>query len=51
MTMREVIEFISRYASVSRAPVRTHTTVTSVVRRDDGYAVRPTARKFSAAVS
>jgi putative flavoprotein involved in K+ transport len=39
MTMREVIEFISRYASESRAPVRTHTTVTSVVRTDDGYAV------------
>ena len=39
MTMREVIDFISRYASLSRAPVRTHTTVTSVVRRDDGYAV------------
>ena len=39
MTMREVIEFISRYASESRAPVRTHTTVTSVVRQDEGYVV------------
>jgi putative flavoprotein involved in K+ transport len=39
MTMREVIEFISRYASESRAPVRTHTTVTSVVRQDEGYLV------------
>ena len=39
MTMREVIEFISSFASRSRAPVRTHTAVTSLVRRDDGYAV------------
>jgi putative flavoprotein involved in K+ transport len=39
MTMSEVIDFISRYASRSRAPVRTHTTVTSVMRRPDGYAV------------
>ena len=37
MTMREVIEFISRYAAVSRAPVRTDTTVTSLQRTDDGY--------------
>ena len=39
MTMREVIEFISRFASVSRAPVRTNTNVTSVTRTDDGYLV------------
>ena len=39
MTMTEVIEFISRYADLSRAPVRTHTTVTSLRRSDDGYHV------------
>jgi putative flavoprotein involved in K+ transport len=39
MTMSEVIEFISRYADLSRAPVRTHTTVTSLRRSDDGYHV------------
>lgn len=40
MTMPEVIAFISRYATVSRAPVRTQTTVTSVKAIDgglDGY--------------
>ena len=42
MTMREVIEFISRFASVSRAPVRTNTNVTSVTRTDDGYHVATT---------
>jgi putative flavoprotein involved in K+ transport len=35
MSMPEVIAFISRYADVSKAPVRTHTSVTSV-RRVDG---------------
>src|SRR5947207_13445076 len=39
MTMGEVIEFISRYAAVSRAPVRPNTTVTAVHRTDDGYYV------------
>jgi putative flavoprotein involved in K+ transport len=39
MTMSEVIEFISRFASVSRAPVRTNTNVTSVTRTDAGYHV------------
>jgi putative flavoprotein involved in K+ transport len=39
MTMREVIEFVSRYAVVSDAPVRTHTTVTSVRQTDEGYHV------------
>ena len=39
MTMREVVEFISRYAVVAAAPVRTHTTVTSVRRTDVGYTV------------
>jgi putative flavoprotein involved in K+ transport len=39
MTMREVIDFISRFAVLSAAPVRTHTTVTSVSRIDTGYRV------------
>src|SRR5262245_18746673 len=38
-TMPETIEFIARYARAIAAPVRTHTTVTSVRRRDDGYEV------------
>ncbi|HEY0537035.1 MAG TPA: NAD(P)-binding domain-containing protein [Actinoallomurus sp.] len=39
MTMGEVIEFIERFATVSRAPVRTGTNVTSVRGTDDGYRV------------
>ena len=39
MTMAEVIEFVSRFATVAAAPVRAHTTVTSVRRTDDGYHV------------
>ena len=39
MTMGEVIEFISLYAMSSGAPVRTHTTVTSVRPADVGYQV------------
>jgi putative flavoprotein involved in K+ transport len=39
MTMAEVVAFVSRYADVARAPVRTHTTVTSVTREGDGYRV------------
>jgi putative flavoprotein involved in K+ transport len=42
MTMPEVIEFISRFAVVGAAPVRTHTTVTSVRRIDEGYHVATT---------
>jgi len=38
-TMLETIDFIERYAAVISAPVRTHTTVTSVRRSDDGYEV------------
>ena len=38
-TMPETIDFIDRYARVISAPVRTHTKVTSVRRRDDGYEV------------
>jgi putative flavoprotein involved in K+ transport len=37
MTVREVTEFIERFAKVSRAPVRAGTNVTSVRRADDGY--------------
>ncbi len=39
MSVGEVVEFISRFATVSRAPVRTNTSVTSVTRTDDGYHV------------
>jgi putative flavoprotein involved in K+ transport len=39
MTMGEVIQFISRFAVVAAAPVRTHTTVTSVRQTGDGYHV------------
>jgi putative flavoprotein involved in K+ transport len=39
MTMGEVVEFIERFATVSQAPVRTGTDVTSVSRTDDGYRV------------
>jgi putative flavoprotein involved in K+ transport len=39
MTMAEVIEFISRFAVVAAAPVRTNSTVTSVRRTDEGYHV------------
>jgi putative flavoprotein involved in K+ transport len=37
MSVGEVIHFISRYAEVSRTPVRTHTTVTSVRQTDSKY--------------
>ncbi len=39
MSMRDVIGFVSRYAVVTNAPVRTRTMVTSVRRTDDGYHV------------
>jgi putative flavoprotein involved in K+ transport len=39
MTMGEVIDFIERFATVARAPIRTDTNVTSVRRVDDGYHV------------
>ncbi|MCH9020684.1 MAG: NAD(P)-binding domain-containing protein [Proteobacteria bacterium] len=38
-TMPEVIAFIDQYAKVISAPVRVHTTVTSVSRSDAGYLV------------
>ena len=37
MTAAEVVSFLSRYRDISGAPVRTHTTVTSVTRHDEGY--------------
>jgi putative flavoprotein involved in K+ transport len=42
MTMREVIDFISRYAVSSNAPVRTSTAVTSLSRTEAGYHVATT---------
>ena len=39
MTMGEVIDFISRFAEQSGAPVRTNTAVTAVTRTDTGYQV------------
>ena len=37
MTMTEVVDFISRFAVVCAAPLRTQTAVTSVTQIDDGY--------------
>ena len=39
MTMPEVVQFISRYSEMNALPVRTHTTVTSLERTDDGYRI------------
>jgi putative flavoprotein involved in K+ transport len=39
-TLAEVIEFITSYAKAISAPVRTHTTVTSVCSTESGYLVR-----------
>ena len=46
MTMAEVIAFVSRFAVVAAAPVRTQTTVTSVLRTDDGYHVATNTGDF-----
>jgi putative flavoprotein involved in K+ transport len=46
MTMAEVIEFVSRFAAVSAAPVRTQTTVTSVSQTDAGYHVATSQGDF-----
>ena len=46
MTMPEVIDFVSRYAVVSAAPVRTGTEVTSVRQVDDGYHVTTTTGEW-----
>jgi putative flavoprotein involved in K+ transport len=42
MTMREVIDFISRFAELSDAPVRAHTAVTGVRRTGAAYEVTTT---------
>lgn len=39
MTVAEVVAFVTRFATVAAAPVRTHTTVSSVTKTDDGYHV------------
>src|ERR1700722_18735855 len=39
-TLPEVVDFIAAYAQTILAPVRTHTTVTSVRRTETGYVVR-----------
>ncbi len=41
-TMPETVAFLQDYANVISAPVRTHTTVTSVRRAEDGYKVSTT---------
>jgi putative flavoprotein involved in K+ transport len=43
MSAGEIADFISRYATLSRAPLRTATRVTSVTRTADGYGVRTSA--------
>jgi len=40
MTMREVVEFISRYSVAAAAPIRTCATVTSVRQVDGGYEIQ-----------
>ena len=47
MTMPDVVEFVSRFAVVANAPVRTHTTVTSVKQTDAGYLVTTEERRVS----
>ncbi|GIH25231.1 FAD-dependent oxidoreductase [Acrocarpospora phusangensis] len=47
MTMGEVVEFVERYATVTRAPVQTGTNVTSVRRTDDGYHVTTSRGEIS----
>jgi putative flavoprotein involved in K+ transport len=43
MTMTEVVEFISDFARISQAPVRTRTHVTFVTRTEGGYDVKTSA--------
>jgi putative flavoprotein involved in K+ transport len=50
MTMGEVIEFIERFATISEAPVRTGTAVTSVRRTDAGYHVTTSQGEMSCRV-
>src|SRR5688572_21914531 len=46
MAMPDVVGFISRYAEVTAAPVRSHTAVTAVRREDTGYHVATTQGDF-----
>ena len=46
MTMPDVVEFVSRFAVVTNAPVRTQTTVTSVRQTDSGYHVATDTGEF-----
>jgi putative flavoprotein involved in K+ transport len=48
MAMPDVVGFISRYAEVTAAPVRSHTAVTAVRREDTGYHVATTQGDFHA---
>jgi putative flavoprotein involved in K+ transport len=49
MSMPAVVDFIERYATANDAPVRTHTTVTSIDAADDGgYQVETTTGTWSA---
>ncbi len=47
MTVREVTEFIERFATASRAPVRTGANVTSLRRTDEGYDVTTTCGEIA----
>jgi putative flavoprotein involved in K+ transport len=47
MTTSEVIDYISRFAVVSRAPIRTHTAVTSVKQTEGGYCVATSAGEIA----
>lgn len=51
LTMGEVVDFIDRFAHVSRAPVRAHTPVRSVERTDDGYLVNGDIRARTVVVA
>ena len=46
MTMAAVIEFVSRFAAAAAAPLRTHTTVTSVTQTDGGFQVATSAGAY-----
>jgi putative flavoprotein involved in K+ transport len=47
MSMAEVIAFVTRYAEITSAPVRTGTAVTTVTAGGDGYHVRTTSGEFT----
>ncbi len=49
MSMAEVVDFVARFAVVADAPVRTHTTVTSIRQVDGATTSRPTTASFVAA--